>query len=145
MRDYDPRNWYWLADDGRIYSSAAGEVVTDEDKAFKAWTEAGSIPTPWPRDEEGNQTDAALQDVLRPYGLAPPISVSPLQIRKALRQTGLNKAADAFVETLSEEAQEEWEYATAVDRDHPFIVAATVALGKTEADLDDLFRLAATL
>lgn len=74
-----------------------------------------------------------------------PEHVSPLQIRKALRQQGLKSAIDQYVATLSEEAQEEWEYATQIERRHPLIVAAATLLNKTEAEVDDLFRLAASL
>lgn len=70
MPNYDPFDWYWLADDGRLFGSArSGLATTKSDKPFKAWVGSGGVPTPWPRDENGDQTDAALQDVLKPYGL----------------------------------------------------------------------------
>lgn len=65
---YNPNDWYWAADDGRVYSSARRSLVAAEDATYRARL-AGGLMTPWPRDEEGDQTDAALQDVLRPYGL----------------------------------------------------------------------------
>jgi hypothetical protein len=52
---------------------------------------------------------------------------------------------DNYVATLTEEDREAWEYATEVRRSSPFVAAAGAALGKTEADLDDLFRLAASM
>ena len=73
-----------------------------------------------------------------------PKTVTPLQIRKALRQTGLKADVDAYVATLDEEEREEWVYCTVVRRDHAVLNAGAMALGKTSADLDDLFRLAAT-
>ena len=66
---FDPRDWYWLADDGRFYGSRAGALVDPADPAVEAWRADGRHPTRWPADEAGEQTDAALQAVLAPYGL----------------------------------------------------------------------------
>lgn len=74
-----------------------------------------------------------------------PFSVTPLQIRKALRQVGLKSAVDGYLATLPEEVAEEWEYALEVRRDNPTLLAAAEVLGMTEAQADDLFRLAASL
>jgi hypothetical protein len=74
-----------------------------------------------------------------------PFSVTPLQMRKALRQAGLKAQADAHLATLGEEQTEAWEYAVVILRSDPFIEGARVALGMTEAAADDLFRLAASL
>lgn len=92
---------------------------------------------------------AALQEMDIADYVAPPVpvpaSVSPLQMRKALRVSGMKAAADAYAETLDEEAQEAWEYATAIMRNDPFIEGARLALGMSEQDADDLFILAASL
>ncbi len=64
-----PKNWYWLADDGRLYGSALQIVVTDDDDAYLAWRDAGRSSTRWPEDDQGEQTTAALQEVLTPHGL----------------------------------------------------------------------------
>jgi hypothetical protein len=66
---YDPRDHYWRADDGRIYSSKAQALVADNDHAYQEWLATPRIPTAWPVDENGAQTDAALNDVLAPFGL----------------------------------------------------------------------------
>ncbi|WP_221795929.1 hypothetical protein [Aquisediminimonas sediminicola] len=73
-----------------------------------------------------------------------PLSVTPLQIRKALRQIGIKAQVDQYLATLAEDVVEEWEYATEVLRDNPTLLTASAALGMTEAQADDLFRLAAT-
>ena len=65
----NPKNWYWLADDGRVFSSATETIVTADDATYAEWIAAGNVPSAWPRDDAGNQTDAALQDVLTPYGM----------------------------------------------------------------------------
>jgi len=79
---------------------------------------------------------------------APPVpeSVTPLQMRKALRSVGLKPAVDAFVAALGdEEAAEEWEYALAIERGNPMLNNAAAQLGMNAHQVDDLFRLAATM
>lgn len=66
---YDPTNWYWRADDDRLYSSARQSLIESDDSAFLAWVADGRRATRWPVDADGEQTDAALQDVLAPHGL----------------------------------------------------------------------------
>lgn len=65
--------------------------------------------------------------------------ISPLQARKALRAAGLYDAVVAFVDTLPDEEQEEWEYATEIWRNNPIISQGATALGLTEAQIDSLF------
>lgn len=95
--------------------------------------------------------DALIKDesgtwIVRPLGWTPvPKSVTPLQMRKALRQEGLKTSIDTYLAAQDEEVQEAWEYATEVDRDNDMIAACATALGKTTQEIDDLFRLAATL
>lgn len=73
MLSYNPYDWYWLADDGRLYTSARQQVVAQDDATYLAWCGPAGAPergpTRWPHDDAGLQTDAALQDVLKPYGL----------------------------------------------------------------------------
>ena len=88
-------------------------------------------------------TEAELDSLAIPQPV--PSSVSPLQIRKALRQMELKASIDAYIATQDDETQESWEYAVQIDRDNPLIAAAAAELEKTEAEIDDLFRLAATL
>lgn len=66
---YNPFDWYWQADDGRIFSSARQELVAEDDAGLNEWRDAGRFPTVWPRDDGGNQSDSALQEVLAPFGL----------------------------------------------------------------------------
>lgn len=74
-----------------------------------------------------------------------PAAITPLQARKALRSAGLKAHLDAYVAGLSEAEQEEWEYATLVERSHPVIVNGGIALGLSEQQIDELFVLGATL
>lgn len=67
---FEARNWYWLSDDGeRIYSSSRQAVVDEKDKDFSAWKAAGNLPTPWPKNADGKETDEALAAVLAANGL----------------------------------------------------------------------------
>lgn len=75
--------------------------------------------------------------------------VTPRQARLALLATGDLAAVEAALQALPEPnrtaAITEWEYATTVERASAWITQMTVALGKTEAEMDALFDLAATL
>jgi surface antigen len=63
----NPHFWFWLADDGRIFSGIAQSQVLSTDPDYGSFL-ANNQPSPWPRDNAGNQTDASLQDVLTLYG-----------------------------------------------------------------------------
>lgn len=72
-------DWYWLADDGRVFSSARFAVVGKDDAGLKAWSESGAEhrpdgepwpPTAWPKDDAEAQTDDALNAVLIRHGLS---------------------------------------------------------------------------
>lgn len=86
-----------------------------------------------------------------PLAMAVPVplpvsaALTPLQARRALRISGLKEAVESYVATLPEEAQETWDYALSIERDHPIITGGAAALGLTVAQVDDLFRLGATL
>jgi hypothetical protein len=73
-----------------------------------------------------------------------PQSITPLQARKALRALGLHAQVVAYVATLSDEAQEDWEYCITVERLNGLVVTAATALGMSEPQIDDLFRLGKT-
>ena len=66
---YTPTNWYWIAENGRIYSSAKQAIINSKDDAFIKWQASGYLPTPWPKDAQGQQSDAALAEVIEPFGL----------------------------------------------------------------------------
>lgn len=66
---FDANSWYWLASDNRVFDSANQVIVNNTDAGYTAWVAAGNFPTVWPSDGAGNQTDAALQDAVTPYGM----------------------------------------------------------------------------
>lgn len=65
--NFNPENWYWLADDGRVYGTKNQRIVDSHDADYSEWINKGMSPTPWPRDLEGNQTEDELQATLAPY------------------------------------------------------------------------------
>lgn len=89
-----PYQWFWLADDGRVYSSAARSLVSDDDAGFVEF-KASRKPTRWPVDDAGAQTDAALNEVLAPYGLA--VHSSSLDAIKADQSAKLYAACAAEI------------------------------------------------
>ena len=74
-----------------------------------------------------------------------PDAVSMRQARLALSRQGLLGQVQAGIDALPEESQIEWEYAGFVERNSPLVQSLGAALGLTDEQLDDLFRLAVTL
>ena len=95
--------------------------------------------------KEGESVEEVAADFFPPYVPPVPASVTPMQMRKALRHMGLKAAVDAYISTLDEETVEEWEYALAIERDNATLQAAAIGLGMTTEQTDDLFRLAGSL
>lgn len=74
-----------------------------------------------------------------------PAAVTPAQIRLAILSTpGLQPVMDAYVADMDAETRIRWEYSTSVSRQDPAVIAAAAWASITDAQLDDLFRLAAT-
>lgn len=97
------------------------------------------VETQTGRDRTPEEITAALDDWRRAT------TVTPLQIRRALLQQGLLDEVQAFVEAADLETRMAWEYAVQIDRGNALISAAAASIGATDADVDELFRLAATL
>lgn len=79
----------------------------------------------------------------------PPASVTMRQARLALLAYGILGSVDAAIDAMPEpdksEARIEWDYSNEVQRHNGFVAQLGPVLGLTEAQLDDLFALAATL
>ena len=69
----------------------------------------------------------------------------PLQMRRALRQTGDFAAVQAAMASADEETREAWEIASEIRRMDPMVEAMRQGLGKTAEEVDQLFLLAQTL
>jgi len=82
---------------------------------------------------------------LNPPATTPSV-VSAWQIRKALNQTGLRASVEAAVAASGDhDLIDGWEFAGEFFRNDPLVVGMGAALGKTDAEMDALFVLAATL
>jgi hypothetical protein len=66
MTSYNPYDWYWLADDGRVYGTKNQRIVDATDASYVDWS-LTKAPTEWPRDLNGNQTEAELQATIAQY------------------------------------------------------------------------------
>lgn len=75
----------------------------------------------------------------------PVTSVTPRQMRQALTQMGLRGPVEAAVAAADQDLQDWWEYSNAFERERPQVVAMAQALGVSDAQLDALWALAATL
>jgi len=73
-----------------------------------------------------------------------PQSVTPWQMRRALNQLGLRAMVEAAVAEGDQNVKDGWEFALEIRRDNPLLAAMAGSLGMEEADLDNLFRLAAS-
>lgn len=78
-----------------------------------------------------------------------PAVVTMRQARLALLQNGMltqvNDAVAGMPGAAGDAARIEWEFSSTVERNRPLVQSLIGALGLTESQLDDLFRLAATL
>ena len=74
----------------------------------------------------------------------PPSPVTPLQIRRALNASGMRGMVEAALGSAPQDARDAWDYATEIKRDDATLNAMAAALGMTSAQVDDLFRLAAS-
>lgn len=79
-----------------------------------------------------------------------PSTVTPRQIRLALIMSGvtlstIEAAIDSLPEPRRSVAKVTWEYSVEFQRGNPLIASMGPALGLTDAQIDQLFMLAATL
>lgn len=100
--------------------------------AYLAWVAEGNSPQP---------ADPVVPSI--------PEVVTMRQARLALLQAGLlaqvNTAVASMPGAAGDTARIEWEFSSTVERNRPLVQSLIGALGLTESQLDDLFRLAATL
>ena len=96
---------------------------------YQAWLAAGNVPDP-PDPAE-----------------APPVpsEVSAAQGRLALLQVGVLDALEAWIATQPRATQIEYAARSTWRRDWPLVATGGAAMGLSEVQMDDLFKLAATL
>lgn len=89
--------------------------------------------------------NGAFGPALPPPPPGVPNSVTDLQFRLALNQAGLREQAEAYIASASQDVKDWWDRATRIERADVMLNAAVKAIGKTDADRDALFTLAASL
>jgi hypothetical protein len=96
--------------------------------------------------------EVELPDVAIPV----PDAASPATIRIALRRrhgvpnSQLDFVVDSVIDSIPdlderEDARTLWTYSVSIRRDHPLVAAVAASLSLTSADIDEVFRLAATI
>ena len=71
--------------------------------------------------------------------------LSPWQVRQVLNQAGMRAAVEAIVSSGSIELKDAWQFATEFQRNNDLLNQMTAGLGMTDEQVDDMFRLGATL
>lgn len=97
-------------------------------REYLRWLDAGNVPIP-----------------ADPLPNAPIPPVSAWQIRKALNMLGWRDDVEAFVAQADLTTQDGWHHEQNFYRNDPFVIGAGQVLGKTDEEMDNLFRLADTL
>lgn len=101
------------------------------------------------RDGQWHQTwvvtDATPEEIAARYAATIPRVISMRQARLALLGAGVLSTVDTAVVQIGGAAQIEWEYATEVRRDNPLVLQLGSILGLDSIQIDNLFKLAATL
>jgi hypothetical protein len=99
-----------------------------------------------PQDCAADETwQEAQPAVLTPAQPSAPTTITMRQAQLALLAAGLLDSVDAAIADAPRAVQVTWATAGTVDRDNPLIAALQPTLGLTDAQLDALFELAATL
>ena len=86
---WEASTWYWLAEDGRVYSGPKQATVTEADPDYVAFLAVPYTPAEWTRDTEGNQTYEALQIVLTPHGMFADLSYYSISVRNRIINGGI--------------------------------------------------------
>lgn len=76
---------------------------------------------------------------------APITSVTRRQFKQGLTRIGLRAAGDAAIAAADQDTKDWYADSLNFERSHPVMNSMAVALGKTQEDIDILFKLAETL
>jgi hypothetical protein len=91
------------------------------------------------------------EEILQRTGGGGPSSCTPRQLRIALIQAGIFPSTiQNFIDTIQDPIQKEiaiaeWEYALEIRKEHPLVIAIAANLNLTEAQINAIFSVAATL
>jgi hypothetical protein len=127
-----------LLDDGGVVTNWVDGVLAD---VQSKWPNAIASDT----GQIGQRWDGvAFLDVTQPPTAG--LEVTAWQLRKAFNLLGFRAAVEAAVAASGDQDLiDGWEYATAYHSDNPLVAAMGAAVGKSAAEVRDIFALAATL
>lgn len=126
---------YRLAPSG-VIRLADGVQIQRGDPAwpdYLAWLAAGGIPEAMAITTPPEPTDPI------------PLSVTRFQARAALWLAGLLDDAEAAIAQANPLSRIAWEHANVYRRDSPTVISIGQQLGLSEADIDELFKTAASI
>jgi len=100
---------------------------------YLAWLASGGVPE-------------AIPTTIPPISTDPvPLSVTRFQARAALHLAGLLDDAEAAIAQANPLSRIAWEHANVYRRDSPTVISIGQQLGLSEADMDELFKTAASI
>lgn len=156
---FNPRNWYYIATDGRVFATAKMAEVPASDVDYSTWLGLGLVADRWP----GAQTEADIRAALKPFGW-PCVDISRRQFYQQCAVEGivtqdealtvltvgtLPAALLAIVSALPADQQFAAKMlllgSSDFDRNNPFTIAIGAARGMTAAQIDAFFVAAAQL
>ena len=126
-----------VSSNGDIVNIIEADAGFDPGSGLKAVPADGPVSTGWIWKDGGFISPDLKQEA--------PAAVSDLQFRLALNASGLRDQAELVISAGSQGLRDYWDRAIEIHRDHPFVVEAARALGKSGQEVDELFRLAAQL
>lgn len=93
----------------------------------------------------GDSWDGSIFTPAPPPPPTVPASVSPRQFVQALTRANLRNAVEAAVAAADQDTKDWYNKSTEFQRGNAVLITMATAMGKTSADIDALFVLAATL
>jgi hypothetical protein len=125
--------------DGNDILVAGGSIDAPSGQYLAANHDQYTYPTPegWYYFDDATRADLYFGGV--------PASVTNAQLRRALRAQGLLDQVDAAIQQIGGDALIQWQYGNPFMRFDPLVVQIGAALGKSETDIDNLFKAAAAL
>jgi hypothetical protein len=115
------------------------------------------LPDDMPADEVLRRTYTQSGVLAEGYSLPTPVpeAASPATIRVALRRlhgvtnSTLDATVAAVIDSLPADEQDDaetlWLYSVSIRRDHPLVAAVAQAFSLTDAQTDEVFRVAETI
>lgn len=118
------------------YKDTNNQIHALDSTEFENLLPAGCVKITQAEAEAIRAAEEAAKPVMIP-------ALSMRQARLALLNMGLLSTVQAAITT--DEAKIWWEYSPTVERSNPLVIAVLSALGKTSAEIDAMFILAATI